>query len=442
MAETPVGLVPVIGTAPPNPDLRVYTGEFFLEQNGSRIRLRGSLIFTWVPTVQLRFHGKAETGAATLELDEAVVLGPRIGLNCPVLITGRWIGPRYRYTGSIAGHALIGLHHDAEAVAFCLANFHDIIGESVRYMSARSVHITSGRLVLRARGWRVTVDQQPPQPTNRRGNDRRGYTTHHACVLSRTTTAPISIAAARTQLDALRLLFAFFRGFWCGPILPHGMNAALTQKVWSSWASWFLTPWRSVSSWYPTFHPTDTAPLYGAFLRKWRDPFWRRTLTAVISWYVQANAESGSSEASIVTAFVGLEQLAWAYVVEEARLQSRSAFDRLRAHQRIEALLNALGIPTRIPCEFVTLQNAAGRRRAHDGPAILAKVRNEIVHAKKQRRGNPAMRRDVLFEARELSLGYLELSILAVLDYNGRYTRRITGVSRAKATTRVPWCKP
>ena len=131
--------------------------------------------------------------------------------------------------------------------------------------------------------------------------------------------------------------------------------------------------------------------------------------------------------------------MSWAYVVEEAHLRSRSAFDALKAHERIEVLLTSLGIPAAIPLEFATLRNATRRHKACGGPAIVAKLRNELVHAKKKHRGNAATRRHVLFQARELTLGYIELALLAILHYKGRYTRRITGVFRAAAITTVPW---
>src|SRR5262249_37049804 len=156
--------------------------------------------------------------------------------------------------------------------------------------------------------------------------------------------------------------------------------------------------WQSIQSWFPTLKPTQISAPYAEFSRKWNTRLWRGTLRRVLGWYVQANAYGDVLEARIIPAFVALETLAWVYIVEDQRLVSAAAFsDRktMNAALRISRLLQELNIPSRIPAEHGSLRRAARARQATDGPQMIAKVRNDLVHPKQ--RGS--LHKSVLFQS-------------------------------------------
>jgi hypothetical protein len=72
------------------------------------------------------------------------------------------------------------------------------------------------------------------------------------------------------------------------------------------------------------------------------------------------------------------------------------------------------------------------------GPELVTEVRNKLVHPPRRLNGPEWPSPDVIIEAWELSMWYLELVLLRVLEYSGSYTSRITAKAYGD-TSPVPW---
>jgi hypothetical protein len=428
--QTPSGECAQYFITPPGRERVLYSGILRLQQGSHVVRLRGRLVLTWFPAPGLRFQGRAgareqeriELGTATLEVPALVFSGP--------VIVSQQNGLRpagMGYAGSINGGALAGERENVSRILFHVVNFHEYLGDPIRFENAFS----RGRLTMCSHGWQLTIDRQPGDKLDQL-QARGGYAITHVGVLRRTGDRAISYLAAVERVQGLQLLLAFCSGTWCGAIITIGMAVS---TVWTQWGSWKLTPWKGRHSWFPKIIPPPMEDLYREFCKRWRTLLWRRTLVTVISWYVQANAYGDSLEARLVPAFVALERMAWAYVVEDQKLVAPTAFNGFNAAKRITHLLQALQIPSAIPPEHRALRRVAKRHQAKDGPDIIAKIRNRLVHPKRNEKTN----KQALFEATSLVLEYIELATLAVLQYRGLYVRRITGVTFSEATVPVPW---
>ena len=88
-------------------------------------------------------------------------------------------------------------------------------------------------------------------------------------------------------------------------------------------------------------------------------------------------------------------------------------------------------IPPRVPQLVGKLDAFCKTERLADGPAVLVRLRNWMVHGKPR---IASVADDVLWEATQLGLWYVELLLLHQLNYRGRYRIRGNG-----AVEPVPW---
>jgi hypothetical protein len=441
--STPPAIEPRHEVSPSVKPFLVYQGRFKLHQGGRVVGLRGKIALHWSPGPELRFEGAASVRNKDLDLNAAELRTTAHGIRGRVLVLRmRHVdSSRVRYTGIFNRLALLGQRRDARAIEFQLVNFPEYIGRPVRFGPENKPLFTSSRLTLRTHGWRVDLDQVPKcsdRLTEVRA--RGGCITTHAGVIRRTSERPITFDQAEQFIACLHFYLSFMAGQWTGPILSAGLGSRSRRPLWETMGSWKVTPGRKPRSWFPDYSPLGVENLLGSFRHLWLDPLWSRALRTLVSWYVQANAESGSTEAAIVAAFVPLELLAWLIVVEHGGHMSARKFNALNTAERLEQLLRYSGVPLAISKDFGNLRASALAKKEGSGPRTLTAIRNALVHPRRQKRVLLAKVDPItLFEIKELALSYVELSLLRTLGYSGMYARRVFAGWRGDHLEKVPW---
>ena len=129
--------------------------------------------------------------------------------------------------------------------------------------------------------------------------------------------------------------------------------------------------------------------------------------------------------------------------MENRRALSEKGYESLAAMEKLRLLLTMLEIPTAIPSPLKTLTSSAKAKGNDwkDGPHALAEIRNALVHS------NPAKRKKVfdkhpelVHEAWQLSLSYLELIILKLCGYDAAYSSRVSEAQwKGEEVQKVPW---
>lgn len=428
---------------PPNEPRSIYEGKLIVSDCGKRVELAGVLRQSWTPSVAVTFHGKAP-GSHVLELEsvgEVELELPEIGHRFPAhLLELRGGAGECFAAGRVNRFVRIGVDKPVRHVDFQLTNFHDYSGEPVRTGTKKLPGYSRSRITFAAHGWRLTLDQAPSyHRSKQRANTDGGYASGHAGRFWRVNNQPITAAAARNFLSMLHYFFAFLRGCWCGPVVPVAHDGQ--QEIWRDWGPWRLTAaGNHVGSWFPGSSPGETSSLLRSFRRRWRESSWNQAVHTAIDWYVHANAEARTIEAGIVAAFVALELLAWFQMVEETGKHSATKFRNLSGAKRLSLLLQDRGVPATIPSHYAHLKRAARHRSWWDGPAAITSVRNNIVHPTRvKRQKHRRMGRMAKVETRELARTYVELVLLSLLDYNGKYVRRLFAGSEGDEIKRVPW---
>ena len=255
-----------------------------------------------------------------------------------------------------------------------------------------------------------------------------GYRLTHIGGIKKADGTAFSGKDADDCLKDLEFFLSFAKGGWCNPVCAVGFDAD-EKPVWESWSS-PREPWHSPLSWFNPVDGSQLATLFPDFMNTLtNNDGLREALREAIYWYLNTNNSSSRKDAGIILTQAGIERLSYEYPVELEDVKKPRASDKFRN------LFNVLEIPPHIPDETPELQRLADEFGwKEDAPRALTEVRNSLVHPGKRHRKF----KKAHFEAWNLGLWYLEMSILAVCGYSGTYHNRLKHRS-AERIENVPW---
>lgn len=263
---------------------------------------------------------------------------------------------------------------------------------------------------------------------------RGGYALTHTCKLKRRDGRVFAFARCQQLLTCLTWCLWFCRGAAPAVIVPVGFDKS-DRAIWSRWAAPHTDPlpdthWQWFDQAYGAEQLSMLLPL---FYDTWSDPAWQWSLQRAIRYYADA-AVMGTLERNIVLAQVALESLAFAHRANSSQ-QPQDGRRKPPASEQIRQLLTDLRIPTAIPGGFAGLRKVEANA-PWDGPAAITWLRNDIVHANRR---VDARRWKLWYQGWRLALWYLELSVLAIVKYKGRFRNRLVGEPHVGAVEPVPW---
>lgn len=435
----PVALRPKHNPTSPNRQLRLYSGAFELEQGGKITRAKGTLTFRWLPEPDVQFTGTIDL-TTHLEPGNVRILVSAIHLEADALLSNIHIEPgSQRVSGILNGVFIAGLSANVERIDFQLANFHQILGESIRSGTIKHIRLHRGRLTLINDNYTVIIDQVDQYSERvKMVKASGGFIVGHAGRIEKKNGSQITLLEAEDLLSSLHFYLSFCRGRWCGPMFSRGTSGK--HIIWQQLGSWKIGFWKDLSSWFPCFETGDVTKAWDGFSHLWDRADWQYPLRIAVHWFLEANSGAGASEGSIVLTQTALELLGWTFLVEDRHLFSAAKFDSLRGADKIRQLLRHLGIPDQIPPQLKNLRAEAVPLKASDGPAVFVAIRNGIVHPKKAKRDAIAKMLPLArWEARQLGLWYLELAILRLSSYDGVYYNRLKTGHVSQVKEKVPW---
>jgi hypothetical protein len=436
-ASSPAAVVPLYAMTQPNEEVLLWNGAIRItSSSGIEANCEGRVSVAWVPNLRVALHASFSDFSG-LSLDDSVRVAPLDGN--PESAEGVLTRLVHDSNGTIATGMLTELGFrgsgEADRVVFALANFPRFVGESVRYPSGS---VARARVRLESDEWLITVDAV--DNLNKQLELLResgGFSITHVGEAIRRDGKSTDPREIERLLDALQRLFSFARGAWEAPLLATGLDGS-GHRFWQQWGPWIVDPWNPVPNWFPRIQGGSLGSIFTSFMKRWNDALWHEPLDAAIYWYVQAN-NAKAIEAPIILSQVGLELLAWVSLVEEQQVVSRTGFDRLPAADKLRLLLGESGVELSIPKELSELSSLATKHSWVDGPDALTALRNDLIHPSFQKRQRVfSSSFDTRAEAARLTVWYLELALLRLLDYDGEYTNRITATSWADVEL-VPW---
>lgn len=438
-SNTPLALEPRYLTRVPNEEILLYEGLIHIQHTEPPIDVanEGTVTLSWLPSPRIRFHLRFHLPDARkwLELTDydVTVNLPDLGMSGKVLVTNlTWEAlSRLCTCDGVFNSEVTSLSTpESESIFFHLTN--SLLGsEPIRNGAGNK--IWRGRLTLQSSEWEVMIDLVDDN-AKKLLKDHGIFVLTHIGKIRRKNGWDIDYRTAKELLYCLGYFLSFLNGLWSFPLLYGGLR--MDHIVWQEWNVPQLTPCCDPSSWWPNFLPIEPEQLWQAFdtfLRYRESNIWRDPIILAIHWYLDANAGSVAVEARIVLACTALELLSWNYLVNEKRKLSSGEFNKNNAKNNLRLLLELMRIPVDIPNELSELKTVGA-----DGPEALFNIRNRIVHPPSRPNARPitAYPTEARWQALVLGLWYLELVILHLLNYHGRYWPRY---SPQKPTEPVPW---
>ncbi|MBT2225894.1 hypothetical protein KLK06_08515 [Nonomuraea sp. NEAU-A123] len=219
-----------------------------------------------------------------------------------------------------------------------------------------------------------------------------------------------------------------------GPIV--GLDAS-GEVVWVHWgvprsgqASWRWCEPEMVESVLPALAQGVSALA--------QDVATQKIVSRAIRYWMAANARGVVLDVKIPVACSGLELLAWAVLQQRGWLTAES-LNKLNVAANLRLLLHSMSIPVGLPVGFGALmkRNGAYHGGTAEGPELIFAVRNDLVHPAKKSAKLEWPSSEELTEAWRLSMWYLELVIIRLLDYQGGHLSRLK--KGAFSIDPVPW---
>lgn len=282
--------------------------------------------------------------------------------------------------------------------------------------------------------WSLEITAVPELPNlSQTFQNSGGFAQTHSGLLRRSDGALFKVSEAVKILDSLRLQCCFAHGIYCSPLLPTGYDPNGTE-VWKEWGSSSVDIWRWAPSWADMAPPLDLSNTFPSFHEALCSGLeTKNAIHVALSWYLRSNRNNGDISGGLILTQTALEGLAHHFEFRERG-----------AARNIRSLLRKFGIPTDIPLELASLKelgrNYPNSRDASltDGPYVFAEVRNNLVHPSHDWNDIAPIAE---YEAWNLGQWYIEMTILAITGFNGKYGNRLIAGRAKYDLETVPWRK-
>lgn len=441
-ANIPRANEPFHQTPNPNQDMTVFSGQIeVVYPDGFRMEGDGKILFRWLPNPSLCFEvmlplnrfDKLRLSDVLLNLPETDITR----LNGAVLsISPSSSSMEVLVTGVLQDELSMpdpGI--ELKELAFDVPNYHRYFGDPI----ARGEHYWRGRLTLETGNWIIDIDSTFGVGERIKAvRSTGGYTITHAGSLKRKYGSSFCFADTGEIRNVLSMWLAFTRGFWCSPLFWH-----CRPDGWVHFSVPRLSRWRGVRSWFPYGECGCALAIFPELPKLLADPIWKDPIRLAIYWYIYANENSAGDEGSIMLIQAALEMLAWTYLVEHKCVLNKRRWDRLNgAAARLEKLLVELEIPIDLPSvECPSLYEwAEFNGKDGSGISVIVSIRNAFVHPEGSNLevalGVPSCCKT---EAWTLSLLYLEIIILSLLEYDGPIYSRLKNGCPSEVRVEKPW---
>jgi hypothetical protein len=449
-SELPQPIEPVYSTDYPSKKIHLYEGEIkcSYEVNGNLYEFLGTgmIEYTWFPNPQPIFK-ISHSLPIPHDLDNSNITLPDSDRLIPIRIQN-WNSRHergkstYHISGSLTGKSVVGREDDLHSIIFHVVNFCEYSNEVTT--------ANKGRITLFEKDWEIIIDEvsSKEKENSELFNDLKesgGYAITHVGRIKKKDDSIFSAEQAVEIIEILSHFLSFARGLQVPTVLLVGYNIA-GEKVYEQWNDTFGNPWKLRDSWLPKEDLREVQTIFPKFVSWWKD--WGQPAQIVLNMYTEANNNDFVDITIILTQSV-LEIISRVVFVEKQFVIVASEYDcnsKYPAARKISILLDKFLIPGSLPpfqnasiddlVQFITANpksNYKPKFIASEASIVFTNIRNKIVHS--SQKNPPSI---VLSNAMNLGLWYVEMVILAMLEYDGVYSNRL----RRHKYDLVPWSKP
>lgn len=435
----------------PNEEIMLFEGAFELRVNSDTdtdtYSLEGKIFFSWFPEIGVKFYGESNGDQRYIPL---ALLGTN---NSYELLVENTVFEKVRLVrtkqsdkidieGGVSGKAIFGDKSiPVDKVRFAVPNLRSFRGETVKY-SNESGTKSSDRIIIENDEYLIRIDKSLDfRGQYEKLQQRGGYTTLYSGELE-AKKKQINPDGLEEITFRLAYFLSFLNGRMTTPLFFQGIDGK--EIKWTDFTRRFhIHQYKSVVTWPPKHtRIKGLNETWQKFNSLFDDENDKDFLTSAIWWYIEANLGSTLTESRIVTAQNCLELIYNWFIVEKQKLIVGRDSANISAANKVRLLIAQLRITTDIPQQLFHLQSFVNKdREIVDGVDAFVQIRNAVVHSQeKKRKKLLKIGHEIKEEALQLAIWYIELSLLYILNFKGKYYNRCSGASWAgDGEELVPW---
>lgn len=432
-----------------NIPIDIYEGIYTLRNENVEYKFIGNIVFEWTPNMGTYFYGNpispdsgiyafVNEGTYSIIVDE-VEFGQGFVVNTSIGIQGK-----HFIKGVISKSAILGDKSiPVEKIKFSVPNFAELHGTSIKKGTEEGgVHFSRGRLTLEDELYTITIDKCIDYKERKNSlNEKGGYIVLYNGELVRKKGA-IAYEESKDIFHCLNTFLTFLNGRKTSTLFLQGICE--DEEIWTDYSCYTVDSWKSVHTWIQRLSIDGINDLWNNFRKIWNKSDNQSFLAYLIHWYVQSNGNIQFSEGSIILAQTALELVYNWWIVENKKMILGKDSENINASNKIRLLISQLSISSKVPKAFKKLEEFVKMTdRVNDAPEAIVYVRNAIVHSQEEKRKKlSAIHYMAIYEALQVFIWYIELSLLCILEYKGKYSNRCSE-SRIQSYTEVlvPWEK-
>ncbi len=431
-----------------NTALIIYEGEYSIKNETGVIKLNGKITYEWFANSGVYFYGNPITD--NVELFKASSHNGSFSIIIDGLEFGQGFITKFEFgnltevkiKGRISQQAILGDNSiPVEKIKFSIPNLREFHGIPVKRITEKKISTSMDRLVLEDETYKIIIDKCSDFKKRKENlEEKGGYIILYNGELT-IKKASLNYADTRDLFHCLDTFLTFLNGRRTSALFIQGIFEE--QIIWTDYTDYFVDSYKSVQTWPQRLSIANLNELWNRFREVWNNnPEDKNFLTSLIHWYVEANGHAGFSEGSIILAQTALELVYNWWIVENKKLILGKDSENISASNKIRLLISQLNIPSSIPNAFTELQKFKDTTdNVTDAPDSIVYIRNAIVHSQEEKRKKlSAIHFKAKYEALQVYIWYIELSLLCILDYNGEYFNRCSKeIYAIKAEQQVSW---
>jgi len=424
----------------PNQTIPAYSGIYKLYREGKSMLIDGGMTFEWFPTKQIRFNGNVLK--SEFPLDEVVKLENKYELIIDKLNVGNChfseinFGENSKVHGVLDHQGIIGDKSiPVSKIIFSIPNLREFLGDPVKISE---YGISKARLSLVTDKYTIHIDHKKEhKELKEKLKLKGGYLILHTGEIIKKEGA-IHYDDLNYIKYCLSSFLSFLNGRKTGILFAQGIHEG--EVKWTDFTPIQVDIFKPVHSWPCKLSVDGINESWNKYFEIWKAQNEEDFLNSAVHWYLEANVDS-IIENSIVLTQIGLELIYNWFVIENKKMLIGKDAENISAANKIRLLLSQIGLQNYVPAHFTELNSYVNENNLPDGIDAFVQIRNSLVHSQEKRRKEfNKVDPKVIYQVYEIGLWYLELAILRVIEFNGKYSFRC---SDAKWTVQneinVPW---
>lgn len=418
--------------------------KFKVKTNDKEVIVTGNIVFKWFPQLAVYFEGRTEALENLNNEKEnfSILTEEDEFLGEGFIIREGFEKGEYFIKGIFARDCISGEPTiPVNEVRFVVPNMGNFEGSHVKVDSKGY----SGRISFNLPDKEIILDKLPDFKDKIEELKKAGgyYITYSGKIIFK---KPRNLKDFKQEQDILNCFLQILNGKQISGVFFTGMHEG--KIVWQDFSPQPIEPYNIRGyTCFPYFLEKEDIESLGIVYQNlqafWKQEDQKTMIKSAVRWYLEANTKPYYQfDTSVIISQSALEMFYNWFLVEKDKILKGNP--NLSAANKIRLLLARINVKNNIPKKFTSLEKYLSdpiNNNEHDAIDAAVLYRNAIVHGEYEKRVKlqtftPTFKQNV----KDLSIWYLELCILYVLGYNGRYSNRTTA-EYVSDFEEVPWQK-